>query len=286
MNIDVTDGKFGWEEFKCGILMPYIIRDNEKLCSIDMFNAQVLCKRENRMVDQDLLHFEGLPLHPLKRDDTYLMNEINHIHCDSMFEHHYKTGDRMVEVSDVAKMCQFIYDVHHKLFDGVEYKLSNAGILSVCVTNDKDYRVPYVIIASEMIVPLSHCPFFSGVPKRNVQLTGIGLQYMKFMLKVLRLNDTIGDCLPWNEIYKAVGRMYVTEYWPDDDLLNQFYKIQGGVFMSMRELRGIITNVSGLQTESSTKNENIDRRESETADRQKTAEKTSKKRMVSNYTNR
>lgn len=231
-DIDIQSdmGRFGWEELIGGLVIPYIVRGNRKFSSLEIFTKHVARNFYNNLNDVDLLEFEGLQTHGLTQIESYLMNEINHLHCESLYDHSFKIDDPLLEIGDIGGMAQFFHDCHQKLNRGDEYDLKNCGILNIRIKkNGRRYevRVPYVRVNCILYVPINKCEFFKGTPKQSINMTGINLQYMKLMHKVLRLRvDNMGPCMPFEEVYDALGstvQIKVNEYWPKDDLSNRFY---------------------------------------------------------------
>lgn len=231
-DIDIQSdmGRFGWEELIGGLVIPYIVRGNRKFCSLEIFTKHVARNFYNNLNDVDLQKFDGLQIHHLTEIESYLMNEINHFHCDSLYDHNFEIDDPLLEIGDIGGMAQFFHDCHQKLNRGGDYDLKNGGILKIRIKNNgrrNEFRVPYVRLNCILYVPINKCEFYKGTPKQSVELTGINLQYMKFMHKVLRMRvDNIGPCMPFEEIHDAFSstdQIKVTEYWPKNDLLNRFY---------------------------------------------------------------
>lgn len=231
-DIDIQSdmGRFGWEELIGGVVIPYIVRGNKKFSSREIFTKHVARNFYNNLNDVDLLEFEGLQIHRLTQIESYLMNEINHLHCESLYDHSFKIDDPLLEIGDIGEMAQFFHDCHQKLNRGDEYDLKNGGILNIRIKKNGrryEFRVPYVRVDCILYVPINKCEFYKGTPKQSIKLTGINLQYMKFMHKVLQLRvDNIGPCMPFEEIRDALSstaQIKVTEYWPKDDLSNRFY---------------------------------------------------------------
>lgn len=223
-------GRFGWEELIGGLVIPYIVRGNRKYCSLEIFTKHVARQFYSNLNDVDLQKFDGFQIHHLTEIESYLMNEINYLHCESLYDHKFKEGDPLLEIGDIGDMAQFFHDCHQKLNRGDEYDLKNGGILNIRIKKSgrrREFQVPYVRLNSILYVPINKCEFYTGTPKKSVKLTGVNLQYMKFMHKVLRLEiDNIGSCMPFEEIHDAFAstdQMKVTEYWPKHDLLNRFY---------------------------------------------------------------
>lgn len=231
MDIDIESdmGHFGWEELIGGFVMPYIVRENKKYCSLDIFTKHGARYFHWNMNDDDLRTIDDLQTYPLTQIESYLMNEINHLHCDSLYDHNFKNGDTLLELNDIKQMIRYFYDCHQKLSYGDEYELHSGGILSIRIRIDeirKDFLVPYVQHNCIRYVPINKCEFYNGTPKQSIKLTGINLQYMKFMHKVLEMEiGNIGQCTSFEDIATEIGhkRMKVREYWPKKDLRSRFY---------------------------------------------------------------
>lgn len=230
IDLQSSMGNFGWEELIGGFVIPYIFRMEMKLCSLEIFTRHVARNFHRNLQDGDLHEFDELHTYQLTQIESYLMNEINHTHCDSLYDHIFRCGDPMVELTDIVKMTQFYHDIHQKLTHGKDYDLQNCGILSIQlrkVDGCKDpILLPYVRLDGNRMVSISRCTFYKETPIQIALLAGINLQYMKFMCKVLQMKITgIGLCMPFEEIQEKMDRkqMEVREYWPDEDLWKRFY---------------------------------------------------------------
>lgn len=229
MDVDIESdmGHFGWEELISGTVIPFIVRENKKYCSLDIFTKHLVRDIHANLKDDDLKKFDDLQTYALTQIESYLLNEINHLHCDSLYRHNFKIGDFLVELNDINLMSQFFHDCRQKLTYGDEYDLRICGILRIRRNSDsRDFLVPYVRIDDAPYVLINKCKFYKTPPKKCVKLKGINLQYMKFVCKVLHMKiDDIGHCMPFNEIEKGFGpgRIDAREYWPNRNLSEQFY---------------------------------------------------------------
>lgn len=227
-NIDIDSesdmGHFGWEELFGGFVIPYIIRREEKFSALQIFSKLVAHSTMCISNDADLLKFDDVQTWPLTQIESYLLNEINHMHCDGLYDHTFKSGDKLVELNVIRQMAKFIHDCQQKINFGIDYDLDVCGILCIRMEKDewlKEYLVPYVRLNCMRYVPFTNCEFYNGTPRASVTLTSVDLQYMKFMHKVLHLEvQDIAHCISFEEIVKDIGpnRVTVNEYWPENQL--------------------------------------------------------------------
>lgn len=108
-------GHFGWEELFGGIVIPYILRENKKFCSLEIFTKHVASDFHCNLNDDELHKFDDLQIHPLTPIESYLMNEINHMHCDSLYDHKFQGGDSLVELNDINQMIRFFARLSSKV---------------------------------------------------------------------------------------------------------------------------------------------------------------------------
>lgn len=228
-DIDTDKGHFGWDELFAGIFIPYILRSKKKFSALQFFSKDVAHLTMCISNDADLLRFDDLQTCPLTLNESYLLNEINHMHCDGDYGHTFKCGDELLEFDVLRQMAKFFHDCQQKIIFGVNYDLKVCGILAIRLKKDdwhKEYLVPYVRLNCIRYVPFANCEFYKGTPRTSVTLTNVNLQYMKFMCKVLRLGiEDIAHCISFEEILEDIGskRVTVHEYWPEKFAWSQFH---------------------------------------------------------------
>lgn len=217
-------GQFGWSTLG-KVHIPYIYRGEDKYCAVRMVEMKVLNKYLT-FLHQDIYNCTCIRSYYITEAEGRLLNEINFIHCDSMFGRDQFTGrDLIVRLSDAVEFYNFLDACYSKLLNGSSNPLDRCGFIRI----NKESVVPYTIYNSDKFVPLF---YFEGetdnLKLRANKLEGWDLSYLKFCCKVQGIRNELfahDSCsvISLNDIknYFPPGTTF-EDYWPQKMVDTQF----------------------------------------------------------------
>lgn len=180
-------GRFGWTTFgKTHI--PFILRQNEKYCSVRMVESKLLNNYLNSL-HADIYSCTCVRSYYITEAESRLLNEINHKHCESSFSREMFTlKDLVVRLSDATKFYQFLDICYKKLIMGTSGPSDKCGFIRI----NKESVVPYTVRDGEKFVPLF---YFEGETEnlklKAESLSGWDLSYLKFCCKVQGIRNEL-----------------------------------------------------------------------------------------------
>uniref|UniRef100_A0A1Y1KKV2 Uncharacterized protein n=1 Tax=Photinus pyralis TaxID=7054 RepID=A0A1Y1KKV2_PHOPY len=179
-------GHFGWTTVNKA-LIPYIIREGQKLCSVRVVEMKVLNKFLH-CFNQEIYKCACVKSFYVTEAELRLLNEINVQHCDLQFGDQFTPLDLVVRLDDVIELHNFLETCYSKLL------MKNKGITDRCgfVRINKESVVPYSVSAGEKYVPQFYFEDESDSLKLNIdQLEGWDLAYLKFCCKLQGIREEL-----------------------------------------------------------------------------------------------
>ncbi|ETN64587.1 hypothetical protein AND_003667 [Anopheles darlingi] len=192
-SIEVCDeeslkGHFGWETFPNKTYIPYILREQERYCSVRMLETRLLGKYLNYL-HQDIYTCTCVKSYFITEAESKLLNEINAKHSDMYFGREMFTmSDGVVRLTDAHKFYRFLDVCYHKLMMGCSTPNDKCGFIRI----NKESVVPYTVRDGQKMVPLF---YFEGetdnLRLKADNLSGWDLSYLKFCCKVQGIRNEL-----------------------------------------------------------------------------------------------
>ncbi|XP_035792431.1 uncharacterized transmembrane protein DDB_G0289901-like [Anopheles albimanus] len=181
-------GHFGWETFPNKTYIPYILREQERYCSVRMLETRLLGKYLNYL-HQDIYTCTCVKSYFITEAESKLLNEINAKHSDMYFGREMFTmNDGVVRLTDAHKFYRFLDVCYHKLMMGCSTPNDKCGFIRI----NKESVVPYTVRDGQKMVPLF---YFEGetdnLRLKADNLSGWDLSYLKFCCKVQGIRNEL-----------------------------------------------------------------------------------------------
>ncbi|XP_050091233.1 protein lingerer [Anopheles aquasalis] len=181
-------GHFGWETFPNKTYIPYILREQERYCSVRMLETRLLGKYLNYL-HQDIYTCTCVKSYYITETESKLLNEINAKHSDMYFGREmFTVNDGVVRLTDAHKFYRFLDVCYHKLMMGCSTPNDKCGFIRI----NKESVVPYTVRDGQKMVPLF---YFEGetdnLRLKADNLSGWDLSYLKFCCKVQGIRNEL-----------------------------------------------------------------------------------------------
>lgn len=182
-------GKFGYEILCQNQYIPYIFRGDKKFCATKVIQCHI--DKFNVNFNPILNKFPYLTGYEMYEREAFLWNDINIWHNNNKYPIFFRTGDTLMQLSDVCDIFQFIEDCNQKSKLGDRYEMvSGAGLMQIQWTTTENGELmdtvwPYILKGKKRYVPVE---FLNGscTLSSTIVLNGIVIMYMRYLYTVLK----------------------------------------------------------------------------------------------------